>query len=322
MGQRRIDPCIQWGSALAAGSISQQVADNCAATLTPLYPDGLPPDYTGGLNQATRTRWGGRGYLEAERGESTTMGIIWTPGFANFSAALDYFTFTVNDQVDRLGAVGIVSACYASEFFPTDPLCSFFDRSNDNSGIDNVKDAYINVAEQKNRGWDLSMQYATDVGGGDLILDTQFNYQVEAVTALFEETARDTNGEFGDPKLVGRLDARWFKSDWQLHYGLQYIGEVSNENYLDGDLSTYRGETVRVKVKSGPIVYHNISVGKSWDSGLSIWLGVSNLFDQAPPVVTTLDVGAEIVTWGNSVFAPQYDYYGRRAWLNLTYKVR
>jgi iron complex outermembrane receptor protein len=320
--QRSVDPCIQWGSALAGGSISQQLADNCAATLTPLYPDGLPPDYTGGIQAVSLRVAGGRGYLEAERGESTTVGIIWTPGLGNFSAALDYFTFTVNDQVDQLGPAGIVFACYSSEFFPTDPLCSLFDRSNDNSGIDNVNDSYINVAEQKNRGWDLSMQYATDVGGAELILDTQFNYQVEAVTALFEETARDTNGEFGEPKLVGRLDASWYKNDWQLHYGLQYIGEVSNEKYLDGDLSTYRGETVRVKVRSGPIVYHNVSVAKSWDSGLMVRLGVSNLFDQAPPRVTTLDLGAKIDTVGNSAFASQYDYYGRRAWLNVTYTVR
>ena len=45
-GQRRVDPCIRWGTNLADGSISQRLADNCAA-------DGIAPDFTGAPISAT-----------------------------------------------------------------------------------------------------------------------------------------------------------------------------------------------------------------------------------------------------------------------------
>ena len=105
-----LDPCIDWGAKLQSADITQRVADNCAATVTDLYPDGLPTDYAGPSwwSETTKQFWGGREVLEPETGESTTAGFVWTPGFADFSLALDYFTFTVNDQVDQMGLEGIV----------------------------------------------------------------------------------------------------------------------------------------------------------------------------------------------------------------------
>ena len=318
LGQRFIDPCIQWGDELAAGNISQRVADNCAATTTTDFPNGLPADYTGGTITATIISGGGFGVLEAERSRSTTGGIVWQPEFADISVALDYFTITVNDQVDQLGANSVVGGCYNSEFFPTDPLCDLFDRTGVNSGVDNVRDSFINVATQKNRGYDLSVRYTTELAGGDFIIETQHTYQTDAITALFDDTARDENGEFGEPKLVGRYDFRYLKGDWQFYWGIQHIGEVSNLESYGGDTVTYRGEEFRVALEADAVLYNNVSVSKDWDNGLSLTAGVANLFDERPPLVTTLNLG-EINTQGNSPFESQYDFYGRRAWLNLTY---
>jgi iron complex outermembrane receptor protein len=320
LGQRFIDPCIQWGDELDAGNISQRVADNCAATTTDLNPNGLPADYTGGTITATIITGGGLGVLEAERSKSTTAGIVWTPEDVDFSLALDYFTITVNDQVDQLGPQAIVSGCYNSEFFPGDPLCNLFDRSSVNDGVDNVRDSFINVATQKNSGWDLSLRYVLDVNGGDLIFETQHTYQDEATTALFDDTVRDENGEFGNPKWVGLYNMRYAKNDWQFYYGIQYIGEVSNVESFGGDRSTYRGEDIRVKLEASSVLYNNASLAKDWDNGLSITAGISNLFDEKPPLVTTLGLG-ELNTQGTSPLYSQYDFYGRRAWLNLTYTI-
>jgi iron complex outermembrane receptor protein len=324
VGWRRmqsIDPCIDWGAKLQRAEITQRMADNCATTATDLYPDGLPTDYAGPRWWSETTQhlsWGGREVLEPETGESSTAGLVWTPGFAELSVALDYFTFTVNDQVDQIGLEGVVYQCYDSEFFPEDPLCSYFDRSGDNSGLNNLKNMYVNVAEQKNRGWDLSLRYATDLGGGDLVLQTRHNYQVEAVTALFAETERDSNGQFGEPKWVATVDADWARGDWRLHYGLQYIDDVSNvDNFDDGELGTYWGESVRYKMTADAVTYHNLSAARSWDNGLSLRFGVSNLLDEQPPVISR---GAGN-TIANSARYPQYDLYGRRAWLNMTYTV-
>ena len=178
---------------------------------------------------------------------------------------------------------------------------------------------YINVAEQKNRGWDLSIRYATDLAGGDLVLETRHNYQIEAVTALFEETARDENGQFGEPKWVGDFSASWSKNDWDLRYSLQYIDHVSNVEIADdGEMGTYWGEPVRFEMTADAVMYHNLSAGKFWDNGVTIRFGISNLLDEEPPAVSAIG-GFNLIA--NSARYPQYDLYGRRAWLNMTYSV-
>ena len=55
---------------------------------------------TGGTITATVISGGGFGVLEAETSESNTIGIVWTPGFANLSVSLDYFDIQVDDQVE------------------------------------------------------------------------------------------------------------------------------------------------------------------------------------------------------------------------------
>jgi len=317
VGQRFIDPCIRWGENLAAGNISQRVADNCSATTTDTYPGGLPPDFTGGTITAEVITGGGLGVLEAETSTSKTAGIIWQPGFANLSVSLDYFDIQVDNQVDQLGAGGIVGGCYNSEFWPSDPLCDLFDRSGLNAGIDHVRDSFINVATQTNSGWDFALKYIVGFWGGNLNLDTQFTFQDEASTALFADTVRDNNGEFGEPEWVGRVWMTYDRHDWSYFWGINFIGDVSNVRDFGGDTTTYRGETVRVVLDADPVTYHSFSISKSFPkSGLFATFGLRNAFDEKPPQVTTLGLG-QLSTQGTSAFYSQYDYYGRRFFLSL-----
>jgi outer membrane receptor protein involved in Fe transport len=319
--QTSIDICRGWGNALEQGSISQTVADNCAAETTEDYPDGLPPDFGGAAASATTISKGGFGLLEAETSESTTYGLIWTPEFADFSVAIDHFDFEVNNQVDQLGATAIVAGCYSSEFFPDEPLCDLFDRSLAQGGIDNVSDQFINVATQQNSGWDLTARYSTELGAGTLFINTQHTWQREANTALFEGFDRDTNGEFGDPKWVGNLDVSYLRGDWMFYWGWDVIGKVSSlRRFGDDDVTTRRGVPIRVVLNADAVHYHDFSVTKEFDNGLTIVGGVSNAFDEDPPQVTTLNFGL-VSSLGTSAFYSQYDMLGRRWFLNLRYEV-
>ena len=319
LNQRFVDPCIRWGTNLDEGNISQRTADNCAVTTTDQFPDGLPPDFTGGTITATIITGGGFGVLEPETSRSRTAGIVWQPDFANLSVSLDYFDIEVYDQVDQIGAGGIVGGCYNSEFWPTDPLCDLFDRTGLNAGIDNVQDSFINVAEQTNKGWDVALQWITELGPGSFKLDAQATFQKEAITALFEDTVRDNNGEFGEPKQVGRLWLTYDWSTWSAFWGMNYIGKVSNVRDFGGDTTTYRGEEVRVVLDADAVWYHAFSVSKFFRNGsLMTTLGVRNAFDKKPPKVTTLSLG-QLDTAGWSAFYSQYDYFGRRIFFNLTW---
>jgi len=316
--QSDVDPCIRWGDALDAGTISQQTANNCAAEVTVDYPNGIPPDNTGGNISATTISRGSLD-LEAETSDSTTIGLVWTPEFADFSLVIDHFDIQVNDQVDQLGA-SLVRGCYASEFFPDDPFCDLFDRSLPGSAIDNIQDIFLNVATQKNSGWDLTARYSTEFRGGTLILHTQHTWQREARTALFEGFERNTNGRFGDPKWVGNADATYLKGDWIFYWGMDVVGKVSSQSVVGSDMTTLRGNEVRIVVKSDAVNYHDFSITRAFDNGITIIGGVSNAFDENPPKVTTLGLGA-VSTLGVTPFYSQYDMIGRRWFVNLRYEM-
>jgi outer membrane receptor protein involved in Fe transport len=311
LSQRSIDPCIRWGAALSRGDISQRIADKCAA-------DGLAPNFAGGAISATVISGGGFGLLDAETSTSQTIGLVWQPQFADLSVSVDYFDIEVNDEVAQLGAGQIVLNCYDSEFFPNDPLCDLFERIPFDQRIENVRDSFINIATQKNRGWDVSARYRTDLPWGGLTVETQHTFQEADERALFVDTPEDLNGRVGDSDWVGRLNLTFDRGPWSYFWGMNFIGSSSNHAHFGGDTTNYRGDDVRVVLKTDTVIYHAASVTREFeDWGLTARLGVANVFDEKPPQVTILNLG-ELDTIGNSAFYSQYDWLGRRFFLNVT----
>jgi iron complex outermembrane receptor protein len=314
--QSSVDPCVRWGTQLERGSISQLTADNCAA-------DGLADDFAGGAISATIITGGGAGVLKAETSTSKTIGLVWTPDFADLSVSIDRFDFEILDEVTQLGGGGIVGQCYASEFFATDPLCDQFDRNPLEQRIDVIRDSFINIASQNNSGYDVALNYTVDVEGGSLRFNTQHTFQEESSRALFADTRTDTNGEFGDPKHVASYNISYDQNDWTLNWNINYVGAVSNEQsyFDDNGVSdwTTEGETYDIVLRSDSVMYHSFSLTYNLtDMGLVTTFGVANAFNEAPPRVTTLNFG-EIQNVGNSAFYSQYDWLGRRFFLNASY---
>jgi iron complex outermembrane receptor protein len=187
-----------------------------------------------------------------------------------------------------------------------------------NSGIDNVRDKFINVATQTNKGWDVAAVWRTPLYGGELTVDTQHTFQDEAITALFEDTVRDENGQFGEPEWVGRLWLTYDRGAWSYFYGANFVGDVSNYESFGGDTATLRGDTVRVVLDADAVTYHSASVTRYFDDmGLEIVLGVTNATDEQPPRITTLGLG-ELHTQQAFTAYTQYDIFGRTYFLNLS----
>lgn len=317
IAQRFVDPCIFWGDALAGGGISQTTADNCEA-------DGIDPDFEGGTVTATVIAGGGAGLLKAETSTSKTIGLIWTPPFADLSVSVDYFDIEVKDEVDQFGPDNIVFSCYESQFFPTDPLCDLFERDPLTGGVDNIHDSFINIARQTNKGWDVSALYRTALPWGQLTVETQHTFQDEDVLAFFESTPEDLNGQLGDPGWVGHLNLTFDRGPWSYFWGVQFVGASSSrQHYADTtgtNTGTYRGVEYDVILETHTVDYHTLSVSREFeDMGLKMLLGVSNVFDTEPPRLSTIgDVSGEVQTVGNSAFYSQYDWVGRSFFLNLT----
>ncbi len=316
IGQRSLDPCIGWGQALTDGDITQTLADNCAA-------DAIAPDFTGGSTSVEVTTGGGLGVLEAETSESNTYGIIWQPSFADLSISIDYYDIEIKDEVAVFGSSRIVSGCYSSETGPafggTEPLCSLFDRTGLQGGIDNLRDSYINIASQTNRGIDYALRYTNELGGwGNLRVDVEANKQLEDKLAVFTDDPDDLNKVIGDPEWVGSYSLSLARGAFEMNYGGRYVGRASDQRFLSDDVTTLFGETVRQVLDVDPVLYHSLSAAyTNEDLGLRVLVGVANLTDKEPPRVSS--VGDGISSVGNSVFFSQYDWLGRRVFANLTY---
>lgn len=319
-GNRSIDPCINWGQELTDGNITQVTADNCAAD-----PAGLPADYTGATITPTIITGGGLGVLAAETSESTTFGVIWQPSFADLSISIDYFDLEISDEVNQLGAGTIVGGCYSSNtgyaFGGTEPLCNQFDRSLPNDGVDNVQDSYLNIASQTNRGFDYSVRYTNELNGwGSLRFDITANRQIEDNIALFVEGTEvdDLNKRIGDPEWVGEYSIALARGDLEVFYGGRYVGKADNRRFFTDGVTTVFGETVNQVLSVDSVLYHSLSASYNFeDIGLRALLGVANLTDEEPPQVSSR--GTDFSTAGNAAFYSQYDWLGRRVFMNLTY---
>ena len=124
---RAADPCINWGSKVLDGDITQRTADNCAA-------DNIPINHIATVGPTVVTG-GGLGVLTSESSESLTFGFVWQPAQVDLSISVDYFDILVEDEVDVIGAVEIVAGCYDSPFFPDEPLCDLFDLDSATAGL-------------------------------------------------------------------------------------------------------------------------------------------------------------------------------------------
>ena len=310
LGQRSVDPCINYAAGLAAGTTPQRVATNCAAA-------GVAPNFGGAASSATIVTGGGKGLLRAETSKALTAGIVLSPSFADLNIAVDYFNIDIANEITQLGANNIPFLCYNSPTFPTDPLCTLFTRPTANSGITVVHDNYLNIATQKNRGIDLTVRYRRDVPwGSKLHLEGQFTWQLIDNQALFANNNVDSNGQVGDPDFTGIVSARVDKGDWSATWTVNMIGKASSAEQLGFD---HNGAgTTHYKVHTEFTAYHSISLKRTFDKW-SLLVGVANLFDEAPPAVTTLSLGG-FNSIGTSALSSQYDYIGRRFFVDVTTK--
>lgn len=309
LGQR-FDPCIRYEDAFADGDISERRRDNCAA-------DGVPTTIGGGGGDATITSSGNAGDLEAETSTAFNAGVIWSPTWIDLRASVDYYEIEIEDQITRLGGANILLGCYESDNFDTEPLCDLFERNPGNGLITEVTNNYINVATQTNKGFDFQADYSRDFSFGTLRVDGTATLQLEDEILLFATSAPlDTNGETGEPEWVGEVSFALERGPWSAFWGIDYIGETSNRESFGGEAIVQLDGTALVKVETEEVIYHSFSLTRELPNDFTVRVGIANVFDEAPPRVSTVNIG-EYNLIGQVPFESQYDWLGRRAFVNI-----
>jgi iron complex outermembrane receptor protein len=332
--QRNVDPCVRWGDGLIDGTITQRVATNCAADQSQFNgpAGGIPDNHTGAGVQATVFSSGGLGLLDPETSKALTASIILTPKFAflpntDIALTVDYFDITVNDEITQFTPISILSNCYDAEDFPNNEFCNFFERGQDGdiNNVRSVRRQFVNVDEQKNRGFDFTLRIRQDLGNlGRLSFLGQGTLQTkDTINTL--GVIEDFNGEIGDPKFTGSLITTWETGNTTILYGVNYIGKTSSEaDYIEDfgglcnptpSFEVVYGQPYCVVPRTDAKWFHNASITQEIENRFEITFGISNIFDTAPP-----QISGQVTSFGPSATVSQYDLLGRRAFIQAGMK--
>ena len=306
------DPCDT-----STGALTPVVAANCAA-------DGLDTTpLTGfqGYNNTpeTVTLGNGTGRLEAETSTATTIGLVVQPDWDlpvlnlldGLSVAVEYFRYDIEDQVNRLGASGILTQCYQDPLFRTPGTICDFVPERDAVGNFNgrLNDSYFNISTQVQDGFDVTLRYQRELPFADMVVNWSTTFTEMDEFRLTEDSVPvDNNGTIGDPSHVSQLDFSFYRGDATYYFGVNYIPKMSDNSLYGLNVADYGYDVVTEAYTTfdGSVRYD----ADDW----SLTVGIRNLLDEQPPTVSY----EYSSTQGSAAFATQFDRRGRTAFIDIT----
>jgi iron complex outermembrane receptor protein len=315
------DPCQGSNIDPAQANTPGTLSNLCRLTGVPLAAIGaLPAPSAGQINVLT----GGNKELGPEKADTTTLGIVWQPAFAQgLTATLDYYTIKVEDAISNPSSTDILDDCYSRARNPSlafVPACAQVLR-NPNNGTFNGAAApgvvlpLSNLGTIKTSGWDLAIAYGlplrdlgVDPKWGRLDIGFVGNYTSKyEFQATPNSVNRDCLGFYsiacGAPRPKYNFTQRttWSVADWSVFYNWRYLSSVEEEPGGANFLPRF----------SSIDAYSYFDIGGSWNvhKNVRINVTISNLFDKEPPLVGNT-IGTTSTNSGNT-FPQTYDVIGR-----------
>lgn len=312
------DPCINWGE-----SNNVQLRTLCAA-------QGVAADYLGRTSSIRAIGRGGKDILKEETADTSTIGLVWRPKFADLQVALDYSSVEVNNQIARYGPVNILNLCYRGQT-QFSFLCGQITRGGPDRDITGVLNPFVNISSTTQRQLSLNIDYTLDLAFGEFRINSESTFVVAGEQKLFAtSTPEKFLGDIGSPELVSSTQFQFNRKDWTFTWTTRYVGPTSDlTDFLErfdtnptdaGDIYGFNGVPQALyKVDTEAVFYHAITVRYRSDNWTVIG-GITNLFDEAPPAISTAPNGFTPTTdrLGTAPLTSQYGLNGR----SLSFEVR
>lgn len=271
------------------------------------------------VNPATST--GGNPNLREETADTWTVGAVLAPTFLpGFTATVDYYNIKIKDYIGTAGTATIGLACFTLRL---PEFCSRFSR-NSLGEVDRITDRNANTGGIRQEGVDVGVNYTYKPGnlfgieGGSI--GFSFNgtrllrYDYTPIASIDRTIACE--GRFGrlcqpaSPSGVGtgvpqpkwRHNARLTLGTEGIRGSVQwrYLGSVRD----DDDTTLYAVEKLPSRS------YFDLTVSANITDTFSLNTGVSNLFDEQPPLLaSSQSQGSGEQT---NTFPTVYDVLGRQ----------
>jgi outer membrane receptor protein involved in Fe transport len=290
---------------------------NGTDNLTGAVLNGTTPASDGKTYPSASTFSQGNPKLTPEIGDTTTLGLVYRPGWApNLSMSLDAYLINVKDAIINLNGNNAASQSACTNSGGASPVCALIIRPNCCStapanSATAFYQSYVNIANQWTQGADLEVNYAG-------------HWREKAYNLRFL-TAYQPHNVLNNP-VVGRTEnAGFFGSAPTLRASL--IASMSvTDNFKVAVLERWRHSMTWVPRQSAPqaslvvampdispVFYTNLNLSyslkhASWGES-EIYANVANLFDREPPIsasIASTQPGIFGVVLGDDVIGRYY----------------
>lgn len=284
------DPCDARN--LESGPNPEVRQANCAA-------DGLPADFASEIQNASRRGFtGGNQNLENEKAESTNVGIVYTPSWAEgFDISVDYIQIDIEDAILQFSLTDILNACYDATDFPN-AFCEQFNRLPNGQfpQVDAFQSGYVNAALRNFEGIEYSLNYRNDLKDYPLVGDffsadagsltwklRVFNQRKNEISNTGFDFTDDT-GQFNEPDVIGNLQVGYSVGDLYAFMDVNHttrternVEQTEPLQYIDQNGNPYTEIPSRT----------TFDLGATYQlaEGLSLRANVLNAFDWEPSPV-------------------------------------
>lgn len=312
------DPC-----ASAPGVSPQASLEACQRTgaTAAQYNNGIEDNPAGQYNLIT----GGNPNLIAEEGETTTIGFVYTPNWAQgLSIAVDYFDIEVTDAIGEIPAQASLDGCIAGGA-GSDVFCSLIQRdtagtlwlSNDapGGGLAGISEQNANIALRSTEGIDFNVNYAVDLDDWGLNNwgSLSFDYAATLLDSLDEIPfsgadvikCRDFYAgqcELPNPEYQHRFLTNWNTPLDGLRIGVtwRHIGETTLFG-LDEAAAAQRPEQMNDRLETRD--YLDINANYVLNENITLRAGANNLLAKDAPLSTNVGTG----TGNNNTYPGLYN---------------
>jgi iron complex outermembrane recepter protein len=307
------DPC-EAASAARAGPDAAAVESLCLAQGVPA---GVLPDFVYPV-QIIEGFSGGNPDLRPEEAETWTLGLAWSPrphpNLGQLQASLDWYQIDVEDAIERVSALEVISLCFDPAvnpgFSPANPWCTYFSRDAATGEIVDAFEINRNVGRLKTAGVDLQLDWSLPLGPGTLAANWLLSW--------LDSFERNAGPGAPDEELSGSVSflpgtslPEW-KSLLSATYSWRGASLNARTRFIDSMGTDFAPE---FKIPS----VHYLDVFASYDfgpgplEGLRLGAGIENLTDRNPPIFPGSAIG--------STDPQQYDVLGRRYFVTLNYRL-
>jgi iron complex outermembrane receptor protein len=226
--------------------------------------------------------------LTPETAESKTLGLVWSPGFAQgLNMALDWWQIRIDNTIvgddpttmlDDCYVRGITSRCEGPNTFTRDPVTG---------QITALSFGLRNAGFQETEGFDFDLNYRMETAYGDLALSWLSTYvsKNELKVDNLEGAPSQLNGFGGNFRVRSNATLAWERGDFGASWTARYYSGVKENCYFDDrcSLPDYAAPDTQGNItpmnELGSNTFHDVQFRWNAPWNATVAVGANNVFE-------------------------------------------